>query len=277
MLGVSFFLINVLRKILLDKSLKICYNIALMKRNKLKGLVSGKLVVLEEIDESIAYSSNPFVKCQCECGNIHLCRLENIKKKDSKSCGCTKKQQMKRFSGGNNNNYVDKTGKTFGDWTVIERVTNAPTGKGVYWRCRCKCGNELITRKINESYSSKCKKCYENQRSPQPSYLNFYGYRMLLDRSHPRARKSGYVLEHIVVMERMLGRFLLPKETVHHINGIRSDNRPENLELWDSGHPYGQRNPQKMQFYMEELRKKCCPADLVKFCKLILRDLNKTK
>ena len=58
------------------------------------------------------------------------------------------------------------------------------------------------------------------------------GYIRKLAPGHPRASKSRYVLEHILVMESQLGRFLLPNERVHHKNGRRDDNRPENLELW---------------------------------------------
>lgn len=51
---------------------------------------------------------------------------------------------------------------------------------------------------------------------------------------HPNAAKSGYVAVHRLVMERSLGRLLLPTEVVHHRNRDRLDNRIENLEVFDS-------------------------------------------
>lgn len=47
------------------------------------------------------------------------------------------------------------------------------------------------------------------------------------------------MFEHILVLEEALGRHLLAEESVHHRNGVRDDNRRENLELWVRPHPSG--------------------------------------
>ena len=79
------------------------------------------------------------------------------------------------------------------------------------------------------------------------------GYVMIWAPGHPRAGKSQYVFEHIIVMERLLGRYMLPGESVHHRNGVKDDNRPENLELWTRPQPTGIRASEAVAWAREIL------------------------
>lgn len=76
--------------------------------------------------------------------------------------------------------------------------------------------------------------------------LDQHGYR--------RMKVNGRIVpQHRLVMEQHLGRPLLKHESVHHINGVRDDNRLQNLELWSSSQPSGQRVTDKVRWAREIL------------------------
>lgn len=151
----------------------------------------------------------------------------------------------------------DITGQHFGDWIVLG--FGESDGKHRLWKCQCICGviRFIPTSRLRIGASKGCG-CARNERTrqrlstqPVEQHPGWKGGRLItgdgyilvrhgLEHQHKGWRKS-YKLEHILVMEIRLGRKLLPGETVHHKNGIRSDNRDDNLELWASSHPAGQR------------------------------------
>jgi len=110
-------------------------------------------------------------------------------------------------------------------------------GKGKY--CSCKCyGKSKKGIKLSKEHKNKISLSYigrNNKMEKSPNWkggkIKRYGYIFVRVNNHPFAIRN-YVREHRLVMEKHLGRYLTPEEVVHHINGIKTDNRIENLMLF---------------------------------------------
>ena len=88
-----------------------------------------------------------------------------------------------------------------------------------------------MTNSMREKMKAIWKKNGDNKRFGIK--MHRLGYVMEYAPDHPAAGRDGYVLKHRLVMEEKLGRFLNEDEIVHHINGDKTDNRIDNLELTD--------------------------------------------
>ena len=102
--------------------------------------------------------------------------------------------------------------------------------------CSRNCRTEYI--KMNGLRLGKNNPNFGLRRAEGNRIKNSRGYKMVRCSNHPNA-VGCYILEHRLTMEKQIGRYLEKNEIVHHKNGIRTDNRIENLELLTSNHPPG--------------------------------------
>lgn len=127
---------------------------------------------------------------------------------------------------------------------AIKRWRKKRVERGHYGLCQ-KCSSPL-GRDEGKRKTLYCKDCCKGELHPNftGGYLNHDGYRII-----------GGKLEHRTVMEDYMGRKLEGDENVHHINGVRTDNRIANLELWNTSQPSGQRIADKVAWAKEILER----------------------
>lgn len=161
--------------------------------------------------------------------------------------------------------WIDWRGVRFGRLMVVKRVSEKGSNNSK-WMCLCDCGN------ISETFftglsTGRVKSCgcfnhdylIQNTGKNHPNWKggrrkNKLGYVKLTNVVLPDGRKVKSIFEHIYVISWHLGRCLLHNECVHHLNGIRDDNRIENLELWTTPHLPGIRVNDAVKWAKEILK-----------------------
>lgn len=150
------------------------------------------------------------------------------------------------------------TGEKFGKLTVVNvaKSVKVKSGTRKYWLCLCECGKhtEVISASLTKGKTKSCG-CARGDANRGKIGNNWKGGRHLDEQGYVRIwNGSKYVKEHSLVMIEKIGRSLLKNEMIHHINGIKNDNRIENLELWSNSHPCGQRVEDKIEWCVEFLK-----------------------
>jgi len=151
---------------------------------------------------------------------------------------------------------------------IIKILESKNKGRGNRVLCKCDNCSNILERKYSDVIKSNKKNHFCNKHCQSEYFSNgnacgnlnhnwqggitkhIKGYIYVYCPNHPSNPKNGYVLEHRLVMEKKLGRYLTKDEIVHHNNGIKDDNREENLSLFcnASSHTIFERSLQKQNY-----------------------------
>jgi len=148
-------------------------------------------------------------------------RVSKKRQRTTCSNGCHRKLIVKtRIENGNNSHPRKYTNGL--PMRTCERCGKSFRQKGYYRARFCSWHCAHIIPKGEENWSWKGGKTRRD------------GYILISKHGHPFVDKNGYIYEHRFIMEQYIDRHLTPNERVHHLNGIKEDNRIENLSLVSS-------------------------------------------
>lgn len=157
------------------------------------------------IDEAISmYEKTKSVRMTAKAYGVHHCQMSKILK--ANGVEVLSKSEAAKYTWKNNTHpRIGKTGES------------------------CPIYGRKMTDETREKMRPIWEANAEQRRYARKKHYN--GYILVYAPSNPMADKHGFVLEHRLVMESVIGRPLKREEYVHHKNGNKTDNRPENLML----------------------------------------------
>lgn len=137
------------------------------------------LTIIKELGENK-------ILCRCDCGNEKILRKDRVINGSIKDCGCIPKE---------NPNFIDLTGKVFGNLTVIKKIQNKP----VKWLCKCSCGNTTIvlTANLTHHKSTSCNLCANKSRTDKMHHgfkkfsIRCTNIKLISNRKLAKNNKSG--------------------------------------------------------------------------------------
>lgn len=139
-------------------------------------------------------------------------------------------------------NAKDLTGRRFGKLIALKPTDKRIDGK-IVWECKCDCGRTafITSRHLVNGDTKSCGCLFiavikDRFGEKNPNWKGGrqirFGYAFAIKHGHPGADCWGYVQEHRLIMEEKIGRYLNPGETVHHLDGNKLNNTPDNLILF---------------------------------------------
>ena len=135
--------------------------------------------------------------------------------------------------------FINRVGFRYGKLTVIKLA--GKTKSKYFWTCKCDCGNivDVVGCNLGNGHTRSCgclnHKSGVESHSWKGGITNSGFYKRVLKQQpdHPKANK-GYVLQYVLIVEKILGRYLRDKEIVHHVDGNPTNDKNSNLVVCEN-------------------------------------------